>query len=514
MIIREFYYSEIPNRHVRAQFVMSDQASRKYGPGDFQLITCTKQPQVFSYKQYSMQRLPPEIITNIICYLEAEDTESLRRLSKSWKSASETSNTKHAILRHFPRSSCPALSTGLQYNLLFRRLCKLHINSSHSLPLLNLHDSVYQNSSLKRGRVTRSHYFSDVSQWSLRSNKLVVMRRDNRLLIYDLTSRSGNRLEAEHCVLKSIQELPATTSVVKSSVSLGSRGEIMVCCSTWRGMIFAKISTDLTQQWSVTGSYDVAALGTDRFYGLVFIDSQTNTKARLVTRRFDTEAEISDIPIAGSFPHEIKRHTYSLEATMTSNEQIFVLKNHSRILGLVDVLSGEIVYSIGAEPSDRVTSTSIFLHPGSPDFRISQLEIISKNFKIYDYVYDAGLAAYNVSLITTVHSGGERYPFSAILAPDLPNDLLIMRRGHTDVKKHEGTWEFIIKKSRTWMASRPLTIPLHKGRACLLVPRPKRYETRDSRANRYNFLGMVDGYLVYHDAACQTLMVADFWPSW
>lgn len=97
-----------------------------------QLITRTEQSRMISNKQDPMQRLPLEIIKNIIHYVAAEDTEKLRRLSKSWKSASEAFNTKQAIIRHFPRSPCPPLATGLQFNLLFRRLCKLHLNLRHS----------------------------------------------------------------------------------------------------------------------------------------------------------------------------------------------------------------------------------------------------------------------------------------------------------------------------------------------------------------------------------------------
>ena len=106
---------------------MSDLASRSNASGHSQLVTRTKPPRTISNKLDPIQRLPLEIIIKIIHYLDAEDTESLRRLSKKWKSASETSNTRQAIRRHFPRSSCPPLGTGARYNLHFRRLCKFHL---------------------------------------------------------------------------------------------------------------------------------------------------------------------------------------------------------------------------------------------------------------------------------------------------------------------------------------------------------------------------------------------------
>lgn len=69
-----------------------------------------------------VQHLPPEVIAIIISSLEPEDTETLRWLSKSWKGTSEASNTNQAILRYFPLARCPALDTGPEYNLYFRRL--------------------------------------------------------------------------------------------------------------------------------------------------------------------------------------------------------------------------------------------------------------------------------------------------------------------------------------------------------------------------------------------------------
>ena len=107
---------------------MSDLASREDTLGESQLIPRTEQSRMISNKQDPMQRLPLETIQNIIRYVDAEDTEKLRRLSKRWKSASEAFNTKQAISRHFPLRRCPPLATGLQYNLLFRRLCKFHLN--------------------------------------------------------------------------------------------------------------------------------------------------------------------------------------------------------------------------------------------------------------------------------------------------------------------------------------------------------------------------------------------------
>ncbi|KAL8793241.1 MAG: hypothetical protein Q9195_004177 [Heterodermia aff. obscurata] len=467
---------------------MSDITSLKNAPEDSQLITSTKQPRLISNKHDPVQRLPLETIANIICYLEAEDTESLRRLSKSWKNASEAFNTKEAILRHFPRSSCPPLATGPQYKLYFRRL-------------------LYHNSSLKRGRATRSHYFSDVSTWSLRSNKLVLMGQKNGLSIYDLASPSGIRLEAKHCVLNSTHGFPVN-EVLGETMSITSHGEIVVRFRTWqRGTVVVKISTDLTRQRSVAGYWNVVTVGTDHFYGLNFTNGTRDITARMVTGHLDTGAEISHITIAGSFPVEVHEHSM-LEAIITSNEQILILKNYKVIFGLIDVLSGKMVDAHGPGIPTYVTSISIFLHPESPDFTVSTNE-----FQVYDYVYDAELAAYNVSLVSEKNTTGGRCIFSVALAPDLPNHQLVMRRGQTNAKKLEGTWEFSVKKSSTWKQWN-LTTPSREGRAYLLAPRLGGPGERDAPARTRDYLGQSDGFLVHHDAVYRKLMVADFWPSW
>ena len=226
---------------------------------------------------------------------------------------------------------------------------------------------------------------------------------NNELLIYDLASRSNNRLEAEHCMLKTMQGSLARTPMDETFVSLTGHGEIIVRYFTWQhDTIITKISTDLTRQWSMTVRWDVVAVGTHHVYGLVLIDGVKDVKARLVARPLNNEAEISEILIAGSFPRPAVRESFQLEATMTSNEQFVIFKNHIRILGIIDVVSGRMVPITGADVPERVMSICIFLHPESPDFRISVLETIDKKFKTYDYVYNEKLAAYDVSLISTI----------------------------------------------------------------------------------------------------------------
>ena len=340
------------------------------------------------------------------------------------------------------------------------------------------------------------------------------MSKDNELRIYDLASDSDNKLEAEHCMLKTKQKDIKKSDVLECVMSLNSHGGIVVRRRTRLfGIITSKISTDLTRQWSVAAHWDVSAAGTEHVYGLVFTDGPENIKSRLVTQSFNTEAETSDILIDGSFPREVKK-LFMLEATITSDEQFFILRKNTGILRIIDVLSGKMTPITGAELSEHVRNTSIFLHPESPDFRVSVFEQILRRFRSYEYAYDVKLAAYNVSLISTVDFSEENYTASVGLAFDLPNHLLVLRRGQTAVEHHEGKWKFLIRKPSPWKGYWDMTIPSDEGRADLLLPIRDNLEEWYALGRRQDYFGMVDGYLVYHHAIHQRLMVADFWPSW
>lgn len=85
-------------------------------------LTQSQSSDMISQKLDPVHRLPSEIIAKVVSLLGAEDTESLRSLSKHWKDFSEVLNTKQAIVQHFPRYRCPPLGTPVEHNILFRRL--------------------------------------------------------------------------------------------------------------------------------------------------------------------------------------------------------------------------------------------------------------------------------------------------------------------------------------------------------------------------------------------------------
>ena len=343
-------------------------------------------------------------------------------------------------------------------------------------------------------------------------------------------------------MLKSVRESPPHTIVDGFHVSFTGHGEIIVHHRTWpHGMpntvtTLAKISNDLHSQWSMSVYWCVVATGIDRVYGIVIYDGRLDTRSRLVTRRADTGAEISDICIVGSLPPQTTKFFMEvLGATMTSNEQFLIFKNYNHIICLIDVLSGRAV-EIPGSISIEVKSYSIFLHPESPDFRVSLIELENENqFKIYDYLYDEKSAAYNAALISTVDSWkrdlgcGSYVATSVVPASDLPNNLLYMVDRCTDDNEDQETWDgwplrggtcrkgiwgFSIGESEIGEGIQPMTIPSDEGRADLLFPIIDGPGTGVGQIGMHEHFGMIDGYLIYHDADNRRLLVADFWPSW
>ena len=65
-------------------------------------------------------------VRDIISYLEARDTETLRRVSTLWKASSEYHCERSVLLQHFPwmATEISESTTREEMNLLFRRCCK------------------------------------------------------------------------------------------------------------------------------------------------------------------------------------------------------------------------------------------------------------------------------------------------------------------------------------------------------------------------------------------------------
>lgn len=68
--------------------------------------------------------LPDNVVGLIVQELPAVDTETIRRVSKTWKATSEFFNANLALRTHFPMATTKRLVAPNEPNLEFRRLCK------------------------------------------------------------------------------------------------------------------------------------------------------------------------------------------------------------------------------------------------------------------------------------------------------------------------------------------------------------------------------------------------------
>lgn len=309
-------------------------------------------------------------------------------------------------------------------------------------------------------------------------------------------------------------------SVQAQFKSLTDNGEIII------GVIglqdkpwLAKFKLDHTLVWAVSANCRLHAVGTSNIYTLTMCDKH-NQSVRLIVRRLEDGATISELPIRGKFP--LRRFTGTrLEAILTGDEKILVVKDNKNIYCLFEVSSGkaipEIKTSNKSQPGEAL-EISILLQDSSSNSRVVVLEKDPKRYVLYDYTYQAEPAGYRVKF---TRGPVARKPFTRRLVTgkpwtpcgfDLGNNLVFSRRWIGGNRQAIG---FHVRGigART-RKTRNVTLPSDQKRVDLILPSEESNEAWEPTATKQNHLGMVDGYLVYYDATQETLMVADFWPSW
>ena len=386
---------------------------------------------------------------------------------------------------------------------------------------------MYHRSSLERGRATRSHHFVNVSQWTIRNDKLVLVDPDCSFSIYDLASRSENELEAKHCRLKRVQQSVKNLPINGCFVRLTENGEIVVCLKRRASATtFAKISTDQSLAWLFNANCDMIAVGSDRLYLLV-LSNHPNASTRLQIRTLDTGAMSSDILVASPWWFYRPRVMSCLTATLTGDEHFLILTLQFKVCCIIDVSTGKLINILGTECSAREYSKWVHVAPipKSPNFRLAvPQQGFYNRYWIYDYVYIAKRAAFRCILTSMVEptASAESGVSATFRSPhydfahDLWFDLWLGEDYMAALKRQRESRRISIRKS--WTPARVggykrMTIPSEKGREDLsmvvkLDPTPK-----DATGIR-DFAGMVGGYFVFYRPAHLTLMVADFWPSW
>ena len=156
----------------------------------------------------------------IVSQLSAVDTESLRRVSKVWKAASEAHCGRLALLRHFPEAAVhvrdEAPGSAEEENLRFRRYCEsFWLTMFISLwwwlctilcdTIIRLGetdwcrlDVVYHRESLRRGLATRTFKYPGVRTWGVKNHRLICSDRVGNVRIRTLRNDgSSENVERE-----------------------------------------------------------------------------------------------------------------------------------------------------------------------------------------------------------------------------------------------------------------------------------------------------------------------------
>ena len=143
------------------------------------------------------QRLGDDEVYNIISYLSAEDTETLRRVSRFWKATSEHHCGKSILAQTLPWVPLQDLA-GLsreELNLQYRRHCMWNsvafevicYATDGSLLIL----TVYHHRSLQLAQASRAIKFSGVYDWSLNGNAIAWVGGSNQVFTRLLKAPNG-----------------------------------------------------------------------------------------------------------------------------------------------------------------------------------------------------------------------------------------------------------------------------------------------------------------------------------
>jgi hypothetical protein len=119
--------------------------------------------------------LPLELFGSIIEHLDPADTETLRRVSKSWKVASEYHvSTAWISLKHPELQHREEFKNSESANLMYRRHCRLHFLSDFVAYFAHT-ASVYVTQMMQKGRANGMMMLPKVGFWHMEASFLVAV---------------------------------------------------------------------------------------------------------------------------------------------------------------------------------------------------------------------------------------------------------------------------------------------------------------------------------------------------
>ena len=189
---------------------------------------------------------------------------------------------------------------------------------------------------------------------------------------------------------------------------------------------------------------------------------------------------------------------------MICREQFAIVKNYWRILCVIEVSSGQTVPLTGTLPSNRILKSTLSTQISSPNFEVPVLEH-DKQYNLYSYKYNPNSRNYSVAITQRLVTGRDWSPIGV----SVHNEVVFMPTWRED----KVTVGFDVREfgSAKECIPRKMTIPSAEGRQELTIPKQS---GNDNLINSGDYVGMTEGYFIYHDATNHTLTLAGFWPSW
>ena len=270
--------------------------------------------------------------------------------------------------------------------------------------------------------------------------------------------------------------------------------------------ILARLTPNLDLAWLIPTDWHAVAVGIDRIYSVTIYNSMSSENLFTV-RRLEDGKKLFRTLLSGPFPSGAAI-SYPSKAVLTGDNRFLIIIS-ARYLVVIEVSSGMMIPIIDSGFMDNATEISVFPQPSSADFKITFHDIFEEKYCIYDCTFRPEQQNYAFSSTFTVSISRGLTPIGF----DLRNNIFFRQ-----VKsKGSDDWEFETHKvQRKPRARRELvTVPnKDNGRIALVAPRRNGPETRDFRHSIHDYLGITDGYLVYHNSLTLGLTVANFWPSW
>ena len=307
----------------------------------------------------------------------------------------------------------------------------------------------------------------------IKNHRLQIKRPGEFSSIVDL--RTSLEVDSSRAWLSIRSLLKATngTSLHARFLSLTDAGDYIVGLGAFGLGAFpstsalAKITATGTAAWSVSTSLDIVAVGENNLYTLVCVGNPHGNYS-LTVRRLEDGAMISE-----SATHHLPLGRFTLnglDAMLTGNEEILIIKDHTEIGFLVETSTGRKVNLRAPWSTGVVLTTTVVTQSGSSDFTVGSLEQreTKRFYEIYSFTLDKANTPihYSEARIQIVELDGMWIPCGI----DLVNDLIFVQRQSSNGESTEfGVAGFEPKTRESEFQTETTVIPTEEVRRVNLV---------------------------------------------